>query len=204
MSSGQEILAQDEIAAAIHGIGSGKVQTQAPPRPDEARQQSGGRGRHAKPEGCDFTPFEHEVITSFIHTLETLLDELCCARMQVTTYIADQLFLSVDVLRAMLRPGRGKEPVDTQRVADLQFDLEAIVAGKGSSAPAAPSGSAGVASGANPRVGVVAGAEPVDTARVAPVTGGGWEIGFRVLAQLSPRGSLKRRAQHSIARHSHS
>jgi flagellar motor switch protein FliM len=38
MSSGQEILAQDEIDALIHGIGSGDVRTEAPPARDEARQ----------------------------------------------------------------------------------------------------------------------------------------------------------------------
>src|ERR1700738_4348850 len=88
-------------------------------------------------------------VASFTHTLETLLDELRSGRMQVTTYIADQLLLSVDVLRAMMRSVQRKEAVDMQRVADLQFDLEDIVASKGGSAPAAPSGSAGVASGAN-------------------------------------------------------
>jgi flagellar motor switch protein FliM len=38
MSSGQEILAQDEIDALIHGIGNGAVPTEAPPGRDEARQ----------------------------------------------------------------------------------------------------------------------------------------------------------------------
>jgi flagellar motor switch protein FliM len=38
MSSGQEILAQDEIDALIHGIGNGDVPTEAPPARDEARQ----------------------------------------------------------------------------------------------------------------------------------------------------------------------
>jgi two-component system chemotaxis sensor kinase CheA len=126
-------------------------------------------------------------VASFTHTLETLLDELRSARMQVTTYIADQLLLSVDVLRAMMRSVQRKEPIDMQRVADLQFDLEAIVASKGGSAPAAACGSAGVASGANPRVGVVAGAEPIDTGLVTPVTG--WEIGFRALPELLLRGN---------------
>ena len=38
MSAGQEILAQDEIDALIHGIGNGDVPTEAPPARDEARQ----------------------------------------------------------------------------------------------------------------------------------------------------------------------
>jgi|KBSSwiStaDraftv2_1062776.scaffolds.fasta_scaffold02514_6 two-component system chemotaxis sensor kinase CheA len=136
-------------------------------------------------------------VASFTHTLETLLDELRSARMQVTTYIADQLLLSVDVLRAMMRSVQRKEPVDMQRVADLQFDLEAIVAKKGDgSAPAvAPQGAAipGVvpeASSANPGVvGVSVGAEPVAVAAAATVRRGGWEIGFRALPELLLRGN---------------
>jgi flagellar motor switch protein FliM len=37
MSTAQEILGQDEIDALIHGVGSGDIPTEAPPRPDEAR-----------------------------------------------------------------------------------------------------------------------------------------------------------------------
>lgn len=74
-------------------------------------------------------------VASFTHTLETLLDELRSGRMQVTTYISDQLLISVDVLRAMMRSVQRKEPVDMQRVADLQFDLEQIVAKKGTGEP---------------------------------------------------------------------
>jgi two-component system chemotaxis sensor kinase CheA len=125
-------------------------------------------------------------VASFTHTLETLLDELRSARMQVTTYIADQLLLSVDVLRAMMRSVQRKEPVDMQRVADLQFDLEAIVVSKGGSAPAAAPGPVAAAPGV---VGVAAGAGPVGAAGAATVTSGGWEIGFRALPELLLRGN---------------
>jgi two-component system chemotaxis sensor kinase CheA len=126
-------------------------------------------------------------VASFTHTLETLLDELRSGRMQVTTYIADQLLLSVDVLRAMMRSVQRKEPVDMQRVADVQFDLEAIVASKGGSAPAA---APGAGADANPGVlGVAAGAEPVSAVAAATVTSGGWEIGFRALPELLLRGN---------------
>jgi two-component system chemotaxis sensor kinase CheA len=129
-------------------------------------------------------------VASFTHTLETLLDELRSARMQVTTYIADQLLRSVDVLRAMMRSVQRKEPVDMQRVADLQFDLEAIVASKGGSAPAAAPRPVGAAPGVNPGVvGVAAGAEPVAAVGAATVTSGGWEIGFRALPELLLRGN---------------
>ena len=69
-------------------------------------------------------------ITSFTHTLETLLDELRGQRMKVTTALSDLLLRSVDVLREMLRAQQGKQPVDAQRVADLQFDLELTVVQK--------------------------------------------------------------------------
>jgi len=125
-------------------------------------------------------------VASFTHTLETLLDELRSARMQVTTYIADQLLLSVDVLRAMMRSVQRKEPVDMQRVADVQFDLEAIVASKGGSAPAA---APTVASDANAAVvGVAVGAGPAGAVAAATVAGG-WEIGFRALPELLLRGN---------------
>src|SRR5882724_13651738 len=81
-------------------------------------------------------------VTSFTHTLETLLDELRSGRMQVSAPTLDSLLKSVDVLREMLTAVRGKKPVDAQRVADLQFDLDAIVARKAAAppvvAPAAP------------------------------------------------------------------
>ena len=84
--------------------------------------------------------FGFKDVASFTHTLETLLDEMRSGRMQVTAQISNQLLLSVDVLRAMLTAVQRKEPVDMQKVADLQFDLEMIVASKGSSVPAAAPG----------------------------------------------------------------
>ncbi|MFO1399845.1 MAG: chemotaxis protein CheA [Steroidobacteraceae bacterium] len=62
-------------------------------------------------------------IASFTHTLETLLDELRSHRMQVTDALMDLLLKSVDVMRDMLRAQQAKQPIDAQRVADLQFDL---------------------------------------------------------------------------------
>jgi two-component system, chemotaxis family, sensor kinase CheA len=76
-------------------------------------------------------------IASFTHTLETLLDELRGQRMKVTGALSDLLLRSVDVMREMLRAQQGKQPVDAQRVADLQFDLELVVAQKGNGAAAA-------------------------------------------------------------------
>src|SRR5262245_31576067 len=67
-------------------------------------------------------------IASFTHSLETLLDELRGKRMQVTQTISDQLLKSVDVMREMLRAVQNKQPLDAQRVADVQFEIELIIA----------------------------------------------------------------------------
>ncbi|MGH8181293.1 MAG: Hpt domain-containing protein, partial [Steroidobacteraceae bacterium] len=83
-------------------------------------------------------------IASFTHSLETLLDELRSGTMPVTVALSDLLLKSVDVMRAMLRSVQAKQPLDTQRVSDLQFDLEVAIADKNKSAavpPAIPGGS---------------------------------------------------------------
>lgn len=86
--------------------------------------------------------FGFSEVASFTHTCETLLDELRANRMQVTRAITDLLLKSVDVMRDMLRGVQNKEPIDAQRVADLQFDLELAIAQKNAVAaapePAAP------------------------------------------------------------------
>src|SRR5688572_17978048 len=81
--------------------------------------------------------FGFSEVASFTHTCETLLDELRGNRMQVTRAITDLLLKSVDVMRDMLRAVQHKTPVDAQRVADLQFDLELAIVQK-NQAPAAP------------------------------------------------------------------
>src|SRR5690606_29445526 len=79
--------------------------------------------------------FGFSEVASFTHTCETLLDELRGNRMQVTRHLSDLLLKSVDVIRDMLRAVQHKEPIDAQRVADLQFDLELTIAQK-NAAPA--------------------------------------------------------------------
>ena len=80
--------------------------------------------------------FGFSEVASFTHTCETLLDELRGNRMQVTRHITDLLLKSVDVMRDMLRSVQNKTPIDAQRVADLQFDLEFAILQK--NAPARP------------------------------------------------------------------
>ena len=74
--------------------------------------------------------FGFSEIASFTHSLETLLDELRSGTMPVSVALSDLLLKSVDVLRAMLRAVQAKQPIDAQRVSDLQFDLEVAIAKK--------------------------------------------------------------------------
>jgi two-component system chemotaxis sensor kinase CheA len=118
-------------------------------------------------------------ITSFTHTLETLLDELRGQRMKVTTVLSDLLLRSVDVMREMLRAQQGKQPVDAQRVADLQFDLELAVVQNGSTP--ATAAVVPVAAAAAPNGAAQAGA---DAAR-----GALYQISFRPFLHLLARGN---------------
>jgi len=108
-------------------------------------------------------------ITSFTHTLETLLDELRGQRMKVTAALSDLLLRSVDVMREMLRAQQGKQPVDAQRVADLQFDLELTVVHKGT--------------------GPVAAAVPARVAAAETPRGTLYQISFRPFLHLLARGN---------------
>ncbi|HEY3730294.1 MAG TPA: chemotaxis protein CheA [Steroidobacteraceae bacterium] len=116
--------------------------------------------------------FGFSQITSFTHTLETLLDELRGKRMQVSTALSDLLLRSVDVLREMLRAQQGKQPIDAQRVADLQFDLEFAVMQKG----AAPNAAA-------------AAAAPATAAAAECARGTLYQISFRPFLHLLARGN---------------
>jgi two-component system, chemotaxis family, sensor kinase CheA len=117
-------------------------------------------------------------ITSFTHTLETLLDELRGQRMQVTTTLSDLLLRSVDVMREMLRAQQARQPVDAQRVTDLQFDLELAVAQKGAAPGSAASAPAAAAAA------VPAAAAPAEAAR-----GTLYRISFRPFLHLLARGN---------------
>jgi two-component system, chemotaxis family, sensor kinase CheA len=71
--------------------------------------------------------FSFNEITSFTHTLETLLDELRAGHMLVTSGIIDLLLKATDVLQGMLQATQHKAPIDQQTMADVQFDLEQLV-----------------------------------------------------------------------------
>ena len=80
--------------------------------------------------------FGFSEIASFTHSLETLLDELRSNKLQVTSPTLDLLLKSVDAMRDMLRAVQTKSPIDTKRVADLQFDAEQILAQRNAAAAA--------------------------------------------------------------------
>ncbi len=122
-------------------------------------------------------------VASFTHTCETLLDELRSNRMQVTRNTTDLLLKSVDVMRAMLRAVQHKEPLDAQRVADLQFDLEvAIVQNNSAPAVAVPT----------------APAATVDSGQRAPGLHR-WHISLRPYAQLLAHGNDPLRMLRELA-----
>ncbi|HEX7115048.1 MAG TPA: chemotaxis protein CheA [Steroidobacter sp.] len=125
--------------------------------------------------------FGFSEVASFTHTCETLLDELRANRMQVTRYITDLLLKSVDVMREMLRAVQHKEPIDAQRVADLQFDLELAIAqnNQAAAAPAAPCAPAAAAAPSTP-------AQPAAQLEAGVHR---WRIQFRPYPQLFVRGN---------------
>jgi two-component system chemotaxis sensor kinase CheA len=128
--------------------------------------------------------FGFSEVASFTHTCETLLDELRGNRMQVSRAITDLLLKSVDVMRDMLRAVQHKTPVDAQRVADLQFDLELAILQK-NQAPAAPA-PASAAVAAAPQAASASGAHR-------------WRITFRPYPQLLVHGNDPLRMLRELA-----
>jgi len=163
--------ALDGMEAALLGLDVGA--------PDPERVNGIFRVAHSIKGGAGMFGFKD--VASFTHTLETLLDELRSGRMAVTRDISDKLLLSVDVMRAMLTSVQRKEAVDMQKVADLQFDLEMIVA-QGAGGAAAPPAAAAPAPAAT--------SVPTPASAPAAVAGGArWVIEFKALPELLLRGN---------------
>jgi two-component system chemotaxis sensor kinase CheA len=141
--------------------------------------------------------FGFSEIASFTHSLETLLDELRSGAMAVSVELSDLLLKSVDVMRAMLRAVQAKQPIDSQRVSDLQFDLEVAIAKKGeAAAPAAPPIAAAppaIAGGEPP--GPVIREEPPAASQLAPR----WRIRFHPYRELLARGNDPLRMLRELA-----
>jgi two-component system, chemotaxis family, sensor kinase CheA len=139
-------------------------------------------------------------IASFTHSLETLLDELRSGGMQVTVPMSDLLLKSVDVMRAMLKSTQSKQPLDMQRVSDLQFDLELMIAQKNATpAPTViPEAIAHlVAAQAQAAAPAAVASAP---AAVAPTPAAlGWDITFRPYRELFARGNDPLRMMRELA-----
>ncbi len=161
--------------------------------------------------------FGFTAIASFTHSLETLLDEMRAGRMQVTQPISNILLKSVDVMRDMLRAVQHQQPIDAQSVADLQFDLELVIAQKDAApsdpptaaAPsalqstAAPSAAqpAAAPSTAEPAAGA-SGPQPAAAQGSPPASIGSparWEISFKPHKQLLARGNDPLRILRELA-----
>ena len=130
-------------------------------------------------------------IASFTHSLETLLDELRSGTMQVTLALSDILLKSVDVLRAMLRAVQANQPIDQQRVSDVQFDLELMIVQKNAAAHASAA-AAFVAS-------VAAAAAPPPAQAAGGPSRKRWEISFRPFRELFARGNDPLRMLRELA-----
>ncbi|MBX5460592.1 MAG: chemotaxis protein CheA [Steroidobacteraceae bacterium] len=150
--------------------------------------------------------FGFSEIASFTHSLETLLDELRANRLQVTQAISDLLLKSVDAMRDMLRAVQAKKPIDSQRVADLQFDTEMILAQRNGAA-AAPA-EAAAAQGTSTSAAQSANASPAEggsstTTQAAASTPGTserrWKISFRPYPELFARGNDPLRMLRELA-----
>jgi two-component system chemotaxis sensor kinase CheA len=155
----------DSMEAALLSLGKGV------PEPDNidaifrvAHSIKGGAGM-----------FGFKEIASFTHTLETLLDALRGGRMAVDASVTNNLLKSVDVLRAMLTAVQRGEPLDAQQVADLQFDIEVIIARR----PAAAT-----ATNASQELPLAPAAAPAEEAPAAS-----WKIEFAPDRELMLRGS---------------
>ena len=151
--------------------------------------------------------FGFKDIASFTHSLETMLDEMRAGRMHVTQAISNILLKSVDVMREMLRAVQNNQPINTQSVADLQFDLELAIAQKDAAPSAAPSSAPAAA--AQPSAAPVAVAPDAAVSMTAasaaaapePATSGTprWEISFKPHPQLLARGNDPLRMLRELA-----
>jgi two-component system chemotaxis sensor kinase CheA len=127
-------------------------------------------------------------ITSFTHTLETLLDELRSSRMTLTERISNALLQSVDVLRAMIGTVQHGHAAEPERTATLHAELTALVKGAGAEpAPAVAAPKLAVAPA--PAVAASAPVAPVVVAPAVPVAKPQWAIRFKPLPELLSRGN---------------
>src|ERR1700761_8347887 len=115
----------DESFEALDSMEAALLQLDAG-RPDPELINTIFRAAHSIKGGS--ATFGFAEIASFTHSLETLLSELRSSRIPITQATCDLLLKSVDVMRGMLRAVKAKQPTDAQGIADLQFDIELVIA----------------------------------------------------------------------------
>jgi two-component system chemotaxis sensor kinase CheA len=179
----ESLEALGQMEAALLGLAAGSV--------DAARINTIFRVAHSIKGGA--ATFGFDQISSFTHTLETLLDELRSQRLMVTAALQDLLLRSVDLMREMLHARQADRPIDAQRVADLQFDLEMIVARRGA-APTSPAPNAAAAVQAL----VAPVVAPVAAPAGEPARGTCYQISFRPFLHLMARGNDPLRMFHEL------
>ena len=135
-------------------------------------------------------------IASFTHSLETLLDELRSGTMPVTVPLSDLLLKSVDVMRAMLRAVQAKQPIDAQRISDLQFDLEVAIAKKEQAVPTAIPGGRAPGPVVHDRAFA---ASQLTQSGLAPDPPPHWRIHFHPFRELLARGNDPLRMLRELA-----
>ena len=135
-------------------------------------------------------------IASFTHSLETLLDELRSGTMPVTVPLSDLLLKSVDVMRAMLRAVQAKQPIDAQRISDLQFDLEVAIANKEQAVPTAIPGGRAPGPVVHDRAFA---ASQLTQSGLAPDPPPHWRIHFHPFRELLARGNDPLRMLRELA-----
>lgn len=106
-----------------------------PGEPDNEKINEIFRAAHSIKGGSGTFGFTE--IIDFTHVLETLLDEMRDGRRLVTQEANDVMLQAVDVLRDMMTRLQNHEPIDEERAAEVQADLERIL-GSSSEAEASP------------------------------------------------------------------
>ncbi|WP_084657335.1 chemotaxis protein CheA [Hydrogenovibrio kuenenii] len=96
-----------------------------PGEPDNEKINEIFRAAHSIKGGSGTFGFTE--IIDFTHVLETLLDEMRDGRRLVTQEANDVMLQAVDVLRDMMTRLQNHEPIDEERAAEVQADLERIL-----------------------------------------------------------------------------
>jgi two-component system chemotaxis sensor kinase CheA len=160
----------------------------APGRPEQENIEAIFRVAHSIKGGA--ATFGFSALASLLHSLESLLDDLRFHRMLVTPAVIEVLLRSVDIVRDMLHAVRDDKTADAQRVADLQFDIERLLAFAAAAPPVVAPATAPAPAHAPTSVLPPAQSPPPfsDAARDGMLVGY-WDIDFKPYLHLFARGN---------------